>query len=54
MRGILADHDVEGVLEVLGYVWFSPEWRDIFVEFGLSIEYFHSVGLAAESSDREV
>ena len=54
VRGILADHNVEGILEALGHIWFSHTWRDIFDSLGLSIEYFNSVGLSADARDSVV
>jgi hypothetical protein len=54
MRGVLADHNVEGILEALGYIWFSDTWREIFVQLNLSIEYFDSVGLSPDSADSVV
>jgi hypothetical protein len=54
MRGILADINVEGILTILVRIWLSDTWRDFWVDLGLPIRDFDSLGLPFDSSDRVV
>ncbi|MFI5459574.1 MAG: ACP S-malonyltransferase [Isosphaerales bacterium] len=51
MKGILADNDSEGLLEVILHIWSSNTWRDLWNDLGLSVESFLALGLSPESSD---
>ena len=54
MRGILADNDVEGLVEIIHTIWLSDAWRDLWNELGLSVESFHTLELSPDSSDAVV
>ena len=51
MRGILADNDVEGVLDILTRIWLSDAWRDPWDELGCALETFDSLGLSRDAPD---
>jgi hypothetical protein len=51
MRGILADINIEGILELLGRIWISDAWSDLWTALGISIEFFSSVGLPGDAPD---
>jgi hypothetical protein len=52
MKGILADNDVLGQVEVLLHIWESDDWRDIWIGTGLSLFSFAALGLPTDSADR--
>lgn len=54
MKGILADVNVQGHVQVLRYVWESQAWRDIWTDLGLSLYTFADLGLIVDASDAEV
>ncbi len=54
MRGILADVNIEGILVHLGRIWLSDTWRDFWLDLGISIESFESLGLNLDSPDGTV
>ncbi len=54
MRGILADNDVEGFVELIHAIWLSDAWRDLWNGLGLSVQRFSALGLSRESSDAVV
>lgn len=45
MPAIMADHDIEGHLQVLLKVLSSEDWREIWDELALSVESFESLGI---------
>jgi hypothetical protein len=54
VRGILADNDVEGYVELIHAIWLSDAWRDLWNNLGLSVLRFSAAGLTPESSDAVV
>jgi hypothetical protein len=54
MKGLLADNDSEGSLNVILRIWSSDTWRELWNELGLSVESFSSLGLSSDASDAEV
>jgi hypothetical protein len=54
MKGLLADNDSEGSLNVILRIWSSDTWRELWIELGLSVESFSSLGLSSDASDAEV
>ncbi len=54
MRGILADNDVEGYVELIHAIWLSDSWRDLWNDLGFSVLRFSSVSLARDASDAVV
>jgi hypothetical protein len=54
MRGILADINVDGNLTILVRIWRSESWRELWLDLGLSIQDFASLGLPYDSSDKVV
>jgi hypothetical protein len=51
MKGILADHNVEGHLEVLLRIWQGTEWREIWESLNLTVKTFPALGLAVDTPD---
>jgi hypothetical protein len=51
MPTIMADHDVEGHLQVLLKVWSSPDWNELWAETFCDIESFDRLGIPANASD---
>lgn len=45
MPTIMADHDVEGHLQVLLSICLSPQWIDLWTEAQCSVETFERLGL---------
>jgi hypothetical protein len=54
MPKIVADHDVEGHLQILLQVWFSPGWVDIWAETSCEIESFEHLGIDDNAPDSDV
>ena len=54
MGGILADHNVEGQVRLLVHCWEGSDWREFWEDLHLSFLTFAEVGLATDSTDREV
>jgi hypothetical protein len=54
LKGLLADNDSEGSLNVILRIWSSDTWRELWNELGLSVESFSSLGLSSDASDAEV
>jgi hypothetical protein len=54
MRGILADNDVEGYVDLLHSIWLSDAWRDLWNDLGLSVETLLTLGLSPDSPDAVV
>ncbi len=51
MKGILADSNVQGHLEILLDYWQSAEWREIWESLTLVVHTFADLGLARDTSD---
>lgn len=51
MKGILADNNIQGHLEILLRVWLSPEWREIWQSLNLAIHSFEEFGLDRQTTD---
>ena len=54
MPTILADHNVEGHLNVLVSIWTSLEWLELWQAMGFSVENFAGLGLPSNISDAEL
>ncbi len=54
MPTIMADHDVEGHLQVLLSVWLSPQWIDLWTEAQCGVETFERLGIGEDASDSDV
>jgi hypothetical protein len=53
-RKILADHDVEGQLEEISFIWTSPDWIDLWQMVDFEVETFEGIGLPDDTSDMDV
>lgn len=51
MPRIMADHNVEGHLQVLFTIWSSLAWGDVWRGIGCDLESFERLGIAPDSSD---
>ena len=54
MRGLLADVNCEGQVEVLVAIFLSRTWKDVWQKLNLSLETFTSVGLPRRALDVEI
>lgn len=54
MPAIMADHDVEGQVQVLLRLLTSAEWHEVWQELAVRIESFAHLGVSANSSDAEL
>lgn len=54
MPTIMADHDVEGHLNVLLNIWLSLEWNELWREASCDVETFERMGLRDNASDADV
>lgn len=54
MPKIMADHDVEGHLEVLLRIWTSPLWNGLWKQLGCDVESFTRLGVASDMSDAKL
>jgi hypothetical protein len=54
MPTIMADHDVEGHVDVLLGIWLSAEWQQFWNDAGCDVATFRSLGLASSAPDAEV
>jgi hypothetical protein len=54
MRGLLADVNCEGQVEVLVAIFLSKTWKGVWRELNLSLETFTSAGLPRRALDVEV
>ena len=54
MPAIMADHDIEGHLQVLLRILTADEWREFWSELAYPIESFESLGLPYHTSDAEL
>lgn len=51
---IMADHDVEGHLQILLNIWSSPEWADLWAEMSCEIESFERLSISRAASDQDI
>ncbi len=49
MTAIMADHDIEGQLQVLLRLLTSGEWRTLWTELSVRIESFVSLGVSLDT-----
>jgi hypothetical protein len=54
MPTIMADHDIEGQMQVLLRLLASAEWRLLWTELAVRIESFASLGVSVDMSDAEL
>jgi len=54
MPAIMADHDVEGHLEMLLQLWLSPEWSELWTDASCDVESFERLGIGESASDAEI
>jgi hypothetical protein len=51
MPSVMADHDVEGQVQVLLRVLTSDVWRDFWTDLGYQVASFESLGIASNTPD---
>jgi hypothetical protein len=54
MPAIMADHDIEGQIQVLLRLLISAEWRVLWTELAVRVESFASLELPVDTSDTEL
>lgn len=54
MPTIMADHDIEGQVQVLLRLLTSAEWQALWYELAIRVEAFTTLGLPADISDPEL
>jgi hypothetical protein len=54
MPTIMADHDVEGQVQLLLRLLTSAEWYEVWQELAVRVESFTHLGLPADSADAEL
>lgn len=54
MPKIMADHDVEGHLDVLLRIWTSPPWNELWQQLACDVESFQRLGIAPVTPDAEL
>jgi hypothetical protein len=54
VRGILADHNIEGHFRALIAIWESEPWREVWAALGFSVESFGSLGIPLDASDAQL
>lgn len=54
MPTIMADHDVEGQLDVLLTIWLSPSWSELWSDVSCDVERFERLGIADDALDSDV
>ncbi len=54
MPKIMADHDVEGHLEILLRIWTSSPWNELWQQLACEIESFRRRGIAYDTTDAEL
>ena len=54
MQKIMADHNVEGHLQVLITIWSSPDWDDLWTGLSCEIESFERLAIATDVADTEL
>jgi hypothetical protein len=50
----MADHNIEGHFTVLLRIWTSDVWEELWGSLGLEVESFVRLGIAYDTSDREL
>ena len=51
MLAIMADHDIEGQVQLVLHLLMSSEWHAIWTELAVRVESFASVGLPVNTPD---
>ena len=51
MLAIMADHDIEGQVQLVLHLLMSPEWHALWTELAVRVESFASAGLSINTSD---
>jgi len=54
MPTIMADHDIEGQMQILLRLLTSAEWRALWTELAVHVESFASLGLPIDTPDPEL
>ena len=54
MPAIMADHDIEGQMQILLRLLISAEWRVLWTELAVRVESFASLGLSIDTPDAEL
>jgi len=54
MPKIMADHNVEGHLELLLGIWTSPDWGDLWGEMSTELESFERLEIPHDTPDAEL
>jgi hypothetical protein len=54
MPAIMADHDVEGQVQVLLRLLTAAEWHEVWQELAVRVESFAHLGIPPDSSDAEL
>ena len=54
MPAIMADHDIEGQMQVLLRLLVSGEWRLLWTELAIRVESFASLGVLVDTPDGEL
>lgn len=54
MPAIMADHDVEGHLQLLIRIWSSEEWNELWTALAYNIETFPRLGIPTNTTDAEI
>ena len=54
MPAIMADHDIEGQMQVLLRLLTSAEWRVLWTELAVRVESFASLDLSVDTPDAEL
>jgi hypothetical protein len=51
MPAIMADHDIEGQMQVILHLLLSREWRAVWTELAMSVESFVTLSISPDISD---
>lgn len=51
MLAIMADHDIEGQVQLVLHLLMSPEWHALWTELAVRVESFASAGLSINTPD---
>jgi hypothetical protein len=54
MPKIMADHNVEGHLDLLLMIWTSPTWNDVWQDLSCDVESFQRLGIAHDTPDTDL
>lgn len=54
MPALMADHDIEGQMQVLLRLLNSPRWRELWSELAIPVESFMSLGVPTNTPDVEL